>query len=256
MNRLKCVIIDDEKHARVILRELLKDLDREIEVVGEGSDLPQAVKLMNEYNPDILFLDIEMPNYSGLQIGDFMHPDKEVEIVFVTAYDQYAIDAIRLSAFDYLLKPVQPDDLRKCIERYKRQRSLKTHSEVLPRLQNLSNNLEHGGHKKIAIRNLQHIHYLDVNTIDYVEASGMYSVFHTRTDQIVSSKPIKEYEDVLGDRFYRIHRTYIVNLEQVEQFSSENGAMVVLKSGKSLPVARAKKPAFLRKVEQMGRQLK
>lgn len=249
MNRIKAIIVDDEQHARTVLNKLLGMAFPEIDIVAEGSNLPEAVNLIQTHSPDLVFLDIEMPNYSGLQINDFIKSQRNFEIVFVTAYNHYAINAIKISAFDYLLKPVQLDDLKETIARFKEK---KTDSNVINnKLEILNENLKPNQPKKLVIQTHQGIHYFDLDSIHFLEASGMYTFIHSKTGKFVASKPIKDFEELLDQNFYRIHRSYIVNCNSVIKYSAKEGNTVSLTDGSSIPLSRAKKDEFLARLNEL-----
>lgn len=243
MTKLRAIIVDDEQHARVVLKSLLSKLDG-VEVVAESSNLPEAIDLLKQLKPNLLFLDIEMPKYSGLRIAEFIGQEKDFEIVFVTAYNHYAINAFKVSAFDYLLKPIQLSELNTTLDRLKNK--LKYQNDLPNKLKVLDENLSGDRLKKLTIHSHQGIHYFELDSIVYIEASGMYSIIQTTTDSFVASKPLKDIEDHLDSRFFRIHRSYIVNCNNVTKVLNKEGTSVILKNGKSLPLARSKKEEFLK----------
>jgi len=148
MNTIKAIIIDDESHARTMLKELILLANLKIEIIGEGENLPSDVNLIYSLKPDIVFLDIEMPGYSGLQINDFLKDKTDFDIIFITAYNQYAIEALRMAAFDYLLKPLQIEDLTQSIQRYENKKKNKSLNFTTNKLEALSNNLLNNTQKK------------------------------------------------------------------------------------------------------------
>ena len=176
MNEIKAIIIDDELHARTLLSKILNMSFPEIKIVGEGENLPKAVELIYSLKPDLVFLDIEMPNYSGLQINDFITANRNFDIIFVTAYNQFAVNAIKISAFDYLLKPIQIDELTATIKRYKEKYKLSTENIISKKLEVLSQNLKPNNPKKLIIQTHQGIHYFELDNILYLEASGISEV--------------------------------------------------------------------------------
>jgi len=193
----------------------------------------------------LVFLDIEMPNYSGLQINDFIKSDRNFEIVFITAYNQFAIEALRISAFDYLLKPIQLEELEQTIMRFKAKLNKLSEQKITDKLAVLNHNLNPNVSKKIVIQTHQGIHYFEINKIYYLEASGMYTVFHLEAGQFVASKPLKDFEDILGTGFFRIHRSYIVNCNYIIKYSNKEGAMVTLINNATLPLSRSKREEFI-----------
>jgi two-component system, LytTR family, response regulator len=244
VEKIKVVIIDDEQHARTVLKKLLEMKFPDVEVAGEGQSLPEAVDLIYKMKPELVFLDIEMPKYSGLQINDFIKNNNDFEIIFVTAYNQYAINAIRISAFDYLLKPVQIDELTEAMKRFMKKTEMKSEKETKNRLDILQENLKTSSPKKLVIQTHQGIHYFEMENILYLEASGMYTIVHSKDGQFVASKPLKDFETLLGINYFRIHRSYIVNCNFITKISNKDGSYVTLNDGSALPISRIKKDDF------------
>lgn len=254
MESIRVIIIDDEQHARTVLSKLLEKSFPEVTIVGEGDSLPIAIELIHSQSPDIVFLDIEMPNYSGLQINDFIREGREFDIVFITAYNQYAINAIKISAFDYLLKPIDANELKETILRFKQKKARPQVPSVHQRLEALNENLVAHLPKKLIIQTHQGVHYFEMENILYIEASGMYTIVHSKTGQFVASKPIKEFESLLNENFFRIHRSYVVNCSYVVKYSNKDGGLVTLLDGTSIPISRTKKNellAYLRKTQSV-----
>jgi two-component system, LytTR family, response regulator len=245
MSEIKAIIIDDELHARTILSKLLNFSFPEIKIVGEGEDLPKAIELIYKEKPDLVFLDIEMPNYSGLQINDFLGTKRNFDIIFVTAYNQFAINAIKISAFDYLLKPIQEEELAISINRFKEKFETSKNLNTIDKLEILNENLKSTHPKKLIIQNHQGIYYFELETIFYLEASGMYTIVHSKEGQFVASKPLKDFESLLSSNFFRIHRSYIVNCDYITKYSNKEGSAITINNGTSLPLSRSKKEEFL-----------
>ncbi len=240
---LRALIVDDEAHAKMIMRALLQRVDPQVEIIGEASNLMEAVDLIHTLSPDIVFMDIEMPGHSGLDIRKYLGSPVQFALVFVTAYDQYAIQAMRISAIDYLLKPLDVNELQECMVRIRARLDLDHDQDI--RLKLLEDNRKSNSPVKIAIQTLTETHYLNLEDLMYLEADGMYSVFRLADQKIVASKPIKVYEAMLPKNFFRIHRSYLVNLDFVRQYSSSDSASVVLKNGMELPLARNRREEFL-----------
>lgn len=244
MKQIKAFIIDDEAHARTVLRSLLLKNFPELTILGEAESIPKAMDSIYAQKPDVLFLDIEMPHFSGLQINEFLTADCDFEIVFVTAYNQYAINAIKLSAFDYLLKPIQIQELKETVNRLISKRKNTSSSNPSEQFASLEQNLQPNKPKKLVIQSHQGIHYFETEGISHLEASGMYTIIHSANEQFVASKPIKEFEELLTEYFFRIHRSYIINCKFITLYSNKDGGSVTLKNGISLPISRNKKEAF------------
>lgn len=246
-NKIKALIVDDESHARLIIRSLLGRVAPDVEVVAEAENLMEASRLIQSLDPDLVFMDIEMPGASGLEIRKYVTGEFNFALVFVTAYDQYAIQAMRLSAIDYLLKPLDLNELKDCLERVRERMTAK--QDLSERLRMLEENRNAGNTSRIVIQTLQDTHYLSLDDLEYLEADGMYTVFWMREGRILASKPVKVYEEALPANFFRIHRSYIVNLKFVSQLSQQDRGLVVLDTGKVLPLARTRRDEFLKALE-------
>lgn len=238
LNKLRIILVDDEQHAIVLVKKLLTLFENNVEVVGEANHLPSAIRLINELKPDAVFMDIDMPNYSGLQIQDFFNEQRDFKLVYITAHSEYAIEALKIQAFDYILKPVEIEQLTKCIERL---------NGDLNKVKSDKNDLYQTtiSDKKIAINSHQGINYVELIDVLYIEASGMYSVIHTLNDQIIVSKPLKDFDYLEISGFFRIHRSYLVNTKLVKRIIRSDCQEVELKNGITIPIARTKKDEFI-----------
>jgi two-component system, LytTR family, response regulator len=210
-DKLRVLLVDDEKPVRMALREIIQRTVDFIEVVGEATNIPEAVREIHNHKPDLLFLDIEMPGYTGLQILEFFNPqDVTFDIIFVTAYNEYALQAFKISAFDYLLKPVNPEELKQTLQRY---RSRQSSHKLAERVQLLRKSYDGEQPNQLAISSVQGIEFINLDDITHLEASGTYTtVFLKDKSQVVSSKPIGEFEELLNKKtnFFRAHRSFIV----------------------------------------------
>lgn len=250
--KLKAYIIDDESHARTVLKTLIERNFQEVEICGEAESIPKAIDAIKEQKPELLFLDIEMPHFSGLQIHEFFNDGHNFEIIFVTAYNQYAINAIKLSAFDYLLKPLQISELRESLHRLLIKRSSYGSNTSLEKLKALEHNMCNTQPKRLVIQTHQGTRYFDLENISHLEASGMYTIIHTKNEQFVASKPIKDFEDMLTANFFRIHRSYILNCDHITRYTNKDGGNATLKNGIVLPISRNKKELFQEYLKKIG----
>jgi len=231
-NSIKAILIDDEEHAIILFKKVLELFPNAIEVVGEASNLPDGLKLINQLKPNVVFLDINMPKYSGLEMNDFMEShEREFEIIFVTAHNEYAIEAFKTAAFDYILKPVDEESLKNTLKR------LETYFDKsqLENPKKTSNNPQ-----KISINTHQGTHYLDVEQIYYVEAAAMYCIIHTEKEELTVSKPLAEIEQLVNPYFFRVHRSYLVNTKKIKMLNSKDGSDLELLNGKKVVLARNK----------------
>jgi two-component system, LytTR family, response regulator len=222
---ITCIIVDDEEDCRVLLKELLARRHPEVEVAGEAGSAAEAYKQISglEKPVDLVFLDIQMPVCDGFGfLNMFAHSD--FRVVFTTAFDQYAIKAIRYSALDYLLKPIDPEELHEALERYDRRQGQQAMKELRHRI-NAGNYFD-----KLTVNTLSDVKFVEVDAIRYVESENSYSTIHLdSSEQIVSSKSIGFYEDLLSDRnFFRCHNSYLINIGKVTRLVKGNERMVEL----------------------------
>ena len=230
MNKIKTLIIDDELFARDGVKLLLENED-EIELLGEAKNGDEAVKLIKNLNPDLIFLDIQMPGKNGFEVLDELFPGEIPIVVFITAYDQFAIKAFEANAIDYLLKPFDDDRFYKTLEKAKQYFKMKSDLELNEKMINLmdditSLNLGRKNEskdfpKRISIKSGGEIKLLDVNEIDFIEAADYCSILHSRSGKFTIRESMKNLEEKLDpDYFIRIHRSTIVNINQITPWST------------------------------------
>jgi two-component system, LytTR family, response regulator len=221
---MKAVIIDDERRARLLLSAMVADHCPQLTVVAECEDLPSGIKAIKREKPNIVFLDIEMPGHSGLELLDFFE-ESEVNfyIIFTTAYSEYAIRAFKMSAVDYLLKPIQPDELIKSVELANKR------NEQITSLKVLHENL-FGKSKKIMLNQTKGIEFLDTNEILFFKGNGAYTEIHKKDgSSILASKNLKHFEELLADipQFFRTQKSFIVNTSYVNQIQKDEGSFSI-----------------------------
>ncbi|GHN00377.1 DNA-binding response regulator [Cytophagales bacterium WSM2-2] len=247
-NKTTCVIVDDEKLARELLTEYLEAFP-DIELVGEAANGTDAVTLIDKHKPDLLFLDVQMPGMNGFDVlDDIVH---EPYVVFVTAYDQYAIQAFEKNAVDYLLKPLDLERFKQGVERaLKRKKTESGNIEDL--LGSMRPPRVRGTYEShIFVQKSEKLFSLPVDEILHLEASGDYTIITTKGDQFVSSSGIGKLEELMNpDKFIRVHRSTIVNINYLKEIERHfNGGMVVkMQSGKSFPVSRTYAKQIRKKV--------
>jgi two-component system, LytTR family, response regulator len=244
--RIKTLLVDDESPVRAALRELLLRHFPFVEVVGEASNIPEAVKQIHKLNPDLVFLDIEMPGYSGLQLLEFFNPQEvNFDIVFVTAFNEYAIQAFKISAFDYLLKPVDIQELSETLKRFSERKSKQ---KIFERVNLLKETFASPKvPTQIAIASLQGIDFVELDQVMLLEADGTYTkIIRTEGEPVLSSKPLGEFENLLQSNasFFRVHRSYLINLHYVRKLSSKEGDIIILKNEMEVPLSRYRKKEF------------
>lgn len=240
---LEAVIVDDEIKALQSLSWELTNFSDEIKVTASFTDSSEALSYLEQNTPDCLFLDIEMPKMDGFQFIQNLK-NKDFPVVITTAYNQYAIKALKNEAIDYLLKPIDTDDLKDTIVKIKKFNSRNFTAERLEKI--LLNFNSNSMHKKITINTDGKLLFLESDEILYAESDGNYSTLYlVDGNKIVLTKKLKEVNALLpDDAFFRIHNSYIVNLNKIKEFLKTDG-YVVLQSNHKIPVSRQKKSDFL-----------
>ena len=238
---LKAAILDDEVKGSKLLTHKLDVFEDELQVVAVFNDAEKAAKAINQLDIDVLFLDVEMPGLNGFQVLEQLGAF-DFEVIFTTAYDTYTLDALRLSAVDYLLKPVDEDELQLAITRLKKRVAEKAaHKEIKK---------EEKPKNRLALPTAEGVYIVDKANIIRVEAMSNYSVFLlTDAKKIVVSKTLKEYESALdADNFMRVNRSVIVNLNFVVKYRKGDGGTLELSDGAEIEVSTQKKEALLQKL--------
>ncbi|MFZ6002135.1 MAG: LytR/AlgR family response regulator transcription factor [Bacteroidota bacterium] len=243
-----CLIVDDEKLARDLLREYVENNFPEMTILGECEQGTDAVEKIDKLKPDVLFLDVQMPGMTGFDVLEEL--EFEPCVIFTTAYDQYAIKAFEKNAVDYLLKPLDEDRFRSAVNR-----ALKRKMSEQGNIENLLLSI-HGERKgpfeaNIFVQKSEKLFNLPVEEIVFLEASGDYTIITTKSDQFVSSSGIGKLEEILNpDIFIRVHRSTIVNVNFLKEIERHfNGGMVVkMHNGKSFPVSRTYAKLIRKKV--------
>jgi len=246
---MKALILDDEKHCRQVMETLLKKYCPEVTVMESFADPLVALDAIKSGQPDVVFLDIEMPGMSGFEWLNQCE-QRNFEVIFTTAYNEYAIKAIKHSALDYLLKPVDKDELLLAIGKVKMEKQ----QQPDERIQQLFNALQiPKAGKRFAIPTLEGLTLINPDEILYVKSDGPYSHFHfTDKRRMVISKTLKEAEEVLPSRdFFRIHHSYLINIGYIKQYIRGEGGEVIMNNGDSIPVSRNKKQEFLNLLEKI-----
>lgn len=249
---MKAIIIDDEKKARNVLKTILLDNCPKITEILEADSLLAGVSLIKSEQPKLVFLDIEMPEHSGLEILNFIDKDSfNFEIIFTTAYSEFAVQAFQLSAIDYLLKPIRPSQLKEAVEKAISQIG---NSQVSLKLEELKNSLQSSNFKKIGLPYSEGIKFVNFEDIIMLEADGMYTnVSIKNADAILVSKPLRFFTDLLKDSktFYKPHRSFLINLVYIKEYIKKDGGYIIMENNKSVSISRDKKDEFLTIVQNI-----
>jgi two-component system, LytTR family, response regulator len=233
---LRVLVVDDEALARQVLREYLEGIAG-VEVLGECANGFDAVKLIAERSPDLVFLDVQMPKLDGFEVLELA--GRATPVVFVTAYDEFAVRAFEVHAVDYLLKPISPERVSEAIERARAR--LGRPAEPVPMAA-----LRAAGHtpaplERILVRDGTRVHVIDLDDLDFVQAQDDYVCFHAAGKEYLKEQPLAEVEELLeATRFVRIHRSFILNIERIARVEplTRDSRIVILKDGRRLPISR------------------
>jgi two-component system LytT family response regulator len=228
---IKVVIIDDEPLAREVVKKYVSQ-DTELELVGEASDGFEALKVIGQTNPDLLFLDIQMPKITGFEMLELLQ--EKPAVIFTTAYDEFAIRAFDANALDYLLKPFQESRFQVAVNKYKQNRNLALQTiQELPPILNEQN--------RIVVKDGSEIKIIPVQDVDYLEAYDDYVKIYQGTKYTLKKQTMNYFEKSLpNNQFIRIHRSYIVNITQLTKIESyeKNSYIAILRSGARIPISR------------------
>ncbi len=242
----KTVLIDDESSGRDILSSLLKKISPDITVVAEAGNVEDAIHAIDKHHPDLVFLDVEMPTGSGFDVLEGIQSNS-FEVIFITAFQEYAVEAFKYSAVDYLLKPINKDDLSKAVQKAIKQLELKSQDErvhfLLETLRSKSDMP-----KKIMLPTNDGFQLFHIDDISRCQSEGNYTrFFKTDGKTELVSKTMKEYESLLSQHgFFRIHRSHIINLKHIVRYIKGKGGEVVMSDGAVLDVSREKKDSLIK----------
>lgn len=243
---IKAILIDDEPESLNSLSHDLRTHCPEIEIIGQYDNGKDAIKGIHTLQPDVLFLDIDMPYINGFDLLE-MVPDTSFEVVFTTAHDQYAIQAFRISAIDYLLKPIDKDLLISAVKKVSEGKTKRDSPRQIKFLIQQLKDLETNNVKKIALPTIDGVEFIDMKDILYCKSDGAYShIFLLDGSRLYISKTLRFLEDALSEyHFYRVHNSYIVNLNYVKKYSRSDGGLLTLSNGKEVRVSRTRKNELL-----------
>ncbi len=243
---LKSILIEDEVSSLNTLQNLIENYCDGVEVVATARNIEDAVIVINKHNPDLLFLDIEMPKHNGFKIFDFF-PNPSFNVIFTTAYANFALKAIKMSAVDYLLKPINLMELKEAIAKVQLINKHKHNQErFLSLQQNLKNN-----YQKLVLPTNSGYSFVELPDLVRCEAQRNYTMFYlTSGEKILVCKTLKLYSDMLEDfNFFRISRSHLVNLNHIKKFGRQKSPTITLSDGLVLSVSLYKKNEFIQKIE-------
>ena len=250
---IKAVIIDDEENSRTSLQGKLELFCPEVEIVAEAASVSEALETLTALKPDVIFLDIQLGSESGFDLlGKIDKEEVNSEVIFITAHDEFAIQAIKFSALDYLLKPIDSEELVKAIRRVEERKGLQQ-SDVS--LQVLVENLRQSSDssKKIVVPTSDGMHVIKVAKIIRLESSSNYTVFHIKDEKsLLASRTLKEFDTILHDyNFQRIHKSHLINMNYIKRYVQTDGGYIILEDGAQIPVANRKKDQLMEWLKNM-----
>ena len=243
---LKAVIIDDEPRAREVLRNFLLTFCKEVQLMAEAANVPLGIQAIQQYQPDLVFLDVEMPRKNGFDLLTHF-PNPTFEVIFTTAHKDYVIQAIRASAIDYLLKPVDLDELLKAIARVVQKVETKNRQQNRELIELLQQNLAaNKGVQKLALPSADRMLFVKKEDVIYLEAERSYTRVITDHKRSLVAKPLRFFDQILTDEyFFRPHRSYLINLKRVDGFVRKDGSYIEMDNGDKVKLAHHLKDDFL-----------
>lgn len=246
---IKAIIVDDERKFIDSLNEMINENFRDrMQVIAKSKSVKEAVHAIKIYDPDLVFLDIEMPPGNGFQVLEQIE-NKKFEVIFTTAYDQYAIKAIRFSALDFLLKPFGVQDLTEALKRYDEkmltEKTQKQYEVLLYNIKSVSDS-----QKKIALPTLNGFAVVSLGDIIRCESESNYTQFYLKgKSRILVCKPLKDYEELLEENgFFRVHQSHLINMQFIKNYSRDIGGTVIMTDGSEVAVSRRKKDEFIKRL--------
>ncbi len=244
--KIKTIIVEDEINARKALVNMLNFYSKDMEIAGEARNVKEGIELIKNNNPDLVLLDVRLPDGTGFDVIEKLKK-YNFKLVFITAYNEYALRAIKLSALDYLLKPVKPDELRRAIEKVREaiEHDERLNLQIETCIENVKN---HNRNKKIILNTSDNIHIVETSKLIRCEASENYTnIFIEGKNRIIVAKTLKDFEEMLVPYgFFRVHQSHLINMQFVDSFEKKAGGNAVLKEGTRVPVSSRRKEGFLK----------
>jgi two-component system LytT family response regulator len=238
----KALIIDDENRTRDLIAKMINSFGMNVLAIPAGENVQSGIQAIEEIKPDIVFLDIQMPDGTGFDVLKAVK-SKDFEVVFITAHEEFAIKAIKFSALDYLLKPIDPVELKTALEKaIKAVDSKKEESQF----EALQHNIQHNQKRRLVLKTHESVHVIELDEIIRCVADRNYTSFYiVNGKKILVSKTLKEYETMLAPyNFLRVQQSHLINLNFVDRYDKANGGSVVMKDGSEVPLSSAKRDLF------------
>ncbi len=245
----KVLIIDDENRTRDFVKKMIDSFQLDLEVFTDGENVETGIEAINRIQPDIVFLDIQMPDGTGFDVLNSLET-KKFEVIFITAYQEYAIKAIKFSALDYILKPIDAEELHSAI--LTAIDSVDFKKEDL-QYEALENNIQPGNRRKLVLKTQECVYIVDLSEIIRCEADKNYTFFFLNSGKkILVSRTLKDFETMLnGYGFFRIQQSHLINLDYLDRYDKHQGGAIIMKDGSALPLSPAKKDQFFKLLERL-----
>ncbi len=248
---LKVVIIEDEKHSRETLKSMLEEFCKDVKVIATASSVSEGVKVLSIYSPDVVFLDIELQSGLGFDVLTQIK-DPTFEVIFTTAFEKYAIKAIKFSSLDYLLKPIDLSELQDAVEKARDRMDTNVYRQ---QIDTLMQSLAKENHKqeKICLATTAGMEFIAIEDIVICKADGSYTSFVLKNkNTLMVSKHLKEYENLLGEyQFMRVHNSYVINLNEVKKYVKSDGGYIIMSNDMHVSISPRKKDELMEAMKRL-----
>lgn len=245
----KILVIDDEKPTRELIKKMIDSFGLAVQVYTDGENVKTGIDAINNLRPDLVILDIQMPDGNGFDVLKGV-ADRQFEVMFITAFQEYAIQAIKFSALDYILKPIDPEELKHSITKAISTISKKIDDNQLSALQH---NINPNSKRKLILKTQESVFLVEIEDIVRCESDKNYTFFYLNNGKkILVSKTLKDYDTLLqGLTFFRAQQSHLINLKFVERYDKHDGGYIIMKDGSEVPLSPAKKELFFQLIEAM-----
>lgn len=252
LDMLRTIIIDDEALVRDSLSKLIHSNCPNVKIIDQADGVESGVAAIRKHCPDLVLLDIKMDDGTGFDLLKALDPI-DFKVIFITAFEEFAVKAFKFSALDYLLKPVDPEDLTEAINRAEQVRQQEFHTQLNALEEYLA--IRSSQNRKIILKTSDNIYLIRVQDISYIESDGSYTfVYLQNSNRILIARNLKEFEEMLVDQgFYRVHKSYLINMAHIARFEKGEGGSVILDNECKVPVASRKREELLEMFKKLGR---
>ena len=239
-------LLDDEKNARETVKAYLSRSSISVSSLQEAASIKESLEVLASFKPDLAFLDINLQDGTSFDLLSQLDTI-DFKIIFISAYDEYAVKAFKFNALDYILKPINPMEFNASLDRIQAQEN-----PLSSQIQQLHETLSSKEFNKLVLRDSQSIHFVDVEDIIQCKSENNYTVFDLKEDQIVISKTLGDYEEILkGKGFFRAHRSHLINMRQISKYDKREGGFIKMNNGENVPLARNRKEIFMQLIDKM-----